>query len=777
MTKEELMSLYLRSPYLQFQPRKDTETDQMTAFLDDYFEGGKIILGGTGSSKTYTSCWALAREIYRNKAPAPNTPIWVISQTLDMSGSLYTQALSRFLPEDQIENIRWRKTNLQPEIVQLKKDSNGNNFNLHFFSYEQGRKALQSSNVWMAYLDEQCPNEIIEEVWGRLRTWQHNNMLIYSLTPLDPDPWLSDLHDRRNEPEIYNLWRFYNLDTMSNPHISEDWKKNYLDSLPPDVRLTRQYGQFSSYRGAVYPEFTNDLVIAPKPLEGKKYVGIDFGYRFPAAQWIVEENGIYYVTEDMQLQDCMPDVFAKKIIERGFDHTWKAIADYEDAISVRYLNAAGITTTAAKKNVTDGINNLKSLMFCKKFKVFNTCKDTIRQLKSYQWKQFPEDKEVKDEVKKVNDHLCIPEGQLIDTPNGNVFIENINKGNLIYSHLGIAEVQDIRITGIKPILLIKLDNGYNIQCSEEHPFKIENEWISAKYLKPNQILYQRNKEWKLNHIQQETEITQNISSIMETDIIDTQNWKEKSITETDLIFQELKDMVNLCISSFINKYGLTTMEQFLKGWYYTTLTEIQETTKLQISNLRLLQIIQNFMEILNLHKIKQKNGMEVKKDLNGIDSMVKQFGVKKTELQQNTFVSIVEKNTKQLYLKDQNSVPIVVSKKTDIIKEKIWKYEFVSIVEKILTLINILRRNAVPKVVDVNGVGIKEITQINSKPVYSIKSSDGTFFVNGILVSNCDISRYITYTTLKSVIKPWNQLPSTQIKLSTPQRNPLIFKG
>jgi phage terminase large subunit-like protein len=409
MTEEEWMELYLKTPYLQFEARPDTETDQMTSFLNDYFEGGKIILGGTGSSKSYTSCWALAREIYRNKAPAPNTPIWVISQTLDMSGSLYTQALSRFITPDQWENIRWRKTGLQPELIQLKKDEYGNNFNLHFFSYEQGRKALQSSNVWMAYLDEQAPSEIIEEVWGRLRTWQHNNMLIYSLTPLDPDPWLSDLHDRRNDPEISNLWRFYNLDTMANPHISTDWKKNYLDSLPPDVRLTRQYGQFSSYRGAVYPEFTNDLVINPIELEGQRFIGIDFGFHHPAAIWMIMKDDNFYVVDDMQLHDTMPEVFAQKIKEKCHDHRWKVIVDTEDPISIRYLNAAGIVTSGARKNVIDGITNVKSLMFCKKFFVFKSCRETIKQLKSYIWKEGIEGKnpsDAPDEPKKLNDHLC-----------------------------------------------------------------------------------------------------------------------------------------------------------------------------------------------------------------------------------------------------------------------------------------------------------------------------------------------------------------------------------
>ena len=349
MNEYELMELYLKTPYLQFEFREDTDTDQMTSFLEDDWEGGKIVLGGTGSAKTYTTAFLVVRQIFRNKAPEPNTPIWIGSQNLDMVRNIYLQALSKLIPQDYIENIRWRKAGLHPEIVQLKKDEYGNNFNIHFFSYEQGRKAVQSANVWMVWLDEQAPPEIIEECWGRLRTWHHSNMFIYSLTPLEPDEWLQDIYDRKNEPEIAGLWRFYHLDTLKNPHISNEWKKNYLDSLPPDIRLTRQYGQFASYRGAVYPEFLNELVLT-KEIEGNQYIGVDFGFHHPAAVWMVEVNGTYWVVDDMQLHDTMPDIFAQRIKERCYDHRWKVIVDYEDAISIRYLKQICEQLGSQKKN-------------------------------------------------------------------------------------------------------------------------------------------------------------------------------------------------------------------------------------------------------------------------------------------------------------------------------------------------------------------------------------------------------------------------------------------
>ncbi len=406
MTSDELMAAYLKSPYLQFDAREDNpaEGDEMYSYITDE-RPGKIVLGGTGSSKTYTTAWLFSKMLYTSHAPEPNTPVWVISQNLDMSGVIWSQALSKFIIEDQISYIRWRKKLLYPEIVMLK-----NGFNIHFYSCEQGRAALQASNIWASWIDEQAPQDIIEEVWGRLRRWDHSNQFLYSLTPLDPDPFLQDLYDRKDEPEVAGLYKFYHLNTIKNPHITEEWKKNYLDSLPPDIRLTRQYGQFASYRGAVYPEFVNELVIDPFDLgDFQRFIGCDFGYHFPAAVWMGLKDDKFYIIDDMQLHDEMPDIFAKKLKDRCYDYRWKVIVDVEDPISIRYLNAAGITTTGARKNVIDGINNLKSLMFCKKFFVFKNCKETIRQLKSYQWKEATKDKDIPDEVKKINDHIpdCI----------------------------------------------------------------------------------------------------------------------------------------------------------------------------------------------------------------------------------------------------------------------------------------------------------------------------------------------------------------------------------
>jgi hypothetical protein len=411
----------LASPFLQFMPRADRPElgDEMESYLTDKHPG-KILCGGTGSAKTYTTAWYFASQLFDNPPPEPNTPCWIIAKTLDQSGLIWTQALSKFITPDMIQDngIRWNKSNLYPDIVQLKKDERGNNYNLHFYSSDMKRQALQAATCWMVWVDEQCPPDIIEECWGRLRKWHHPGQFIFTCTPLDPDEWLENLWNRRDEPEIKALYGFFRLNTACNPMLDPIWVRDWLASLSPDQRATRQFGDFANFRGAIFPEFTSDLIIEPFDTDRfEQFIGVDFGFRHPAALWIARDRDTYYVTREMQLHDTMPEDLAAGI-KQSYDYRHKVYVDYADPISTRKLQQAGIhTEPCAGKNVMDSVFMMKNLFHQKRIKVFKNCLQFIRQLRSYRRKDFSEDdakpkiapdpakSTVPLEIIKVRDHL------------------------------------------------------------------------------------------------------------------------------------------------------------------------------------------------------------------------------------------------------------------------------------------------------------------------------------------------------------------------------------
>jgi hypothetical protein len=411
MTEEEWMELYLQNKYIQFEPRPDDPDngDEQTKYITDEFSGIKCVIGGNRSSKTYGTAWLFAKELYTRKAPQPNTPCWIVSKTLELAGMIWSQALSFFITPDQIEKIRWRQAGIFPETIILKKDEYGNNFIIKFLSSEMGREALQTAGLYMVWCDEQCSQPIIEELYTRLSNWTHPNCFLYSLTPLKPDAYLSERYENRFEPDVAKMWRFYSLNTVKNEFISNEWKENFLNSLSPEQRATRQFGHFSNYAGSIYKEFKNEHVITPfNILEqvNKIYIGIDFGWRFNAAVWVAELNNKYYVFDELQMQEVMTEDFCAAIIAKGQDHRYRCYADYEDPMAIRRMNIGGLKVSNAIKDVYDGIESIRSLFYQDRLLIFNTCKKTIIQLKNYVWEELKEGKTEKQMPKKVNDHLA-----------------------------------------------------------------------------------------------------------------------------------------------------------------------------------------------------------------------------------------------------------------------------------------------------------------------------------------------------------------------------------
>jgi phage terminase large subunit-like protein len=410
----ELAESLMESAYLQFVPRPDNkdEGDEMTSFLEDEVEGIKCLLAGNAAGKTYTACWLFVREMLRHKPPQSNTPVWVISQTLEMCGTLYAQVLSRLIPKELLAkaNIRWHKAGLHPESIMLPKDSRGNNWIIEFHSYDMGRKGLQASNVFAVLMDEQAPQSIIEEVIARLRTWWHPNCCIYSLTPLTPDPYLQEVYEHREDPEISQLWHFYRLNTMCNPHISEGWKKAFLDSLSPEQRATRQYGQFAQFAGMVYKEFLDAHCINPFDIQDARHIllGVDFGWRFSAAVLVAKINQKYIAYDELQMSEKMTEEFIATIRRKGFDYRVRAYADWADPQGMQRFNLSGIHVSPARKAKEDGIEALRSFFFQDRILIFKTCKRLIQHLKNYIWEPVKEGKAAKQETTNINTHL--PDG-------------------------------------------------------------------------------------------------------------------------------------------------------------------------------------------------------------------------------------------------------------------------------------------------------------------------------------------------------------------------------
>ena len=87
---------------------------------------------------------------------------------------------------------------------------------------------------------------------------------------------------------------------------------------------------------------------------------------------------------------------------------------------------------------------------------------------------------------------CFAKDTKIKTPQGNINIQDINTGDTIYNIEGKVKVKNVfkNKIALDRVIKVKLNNGTNIFCSEDHLFLTENKgWIKAKnILKKDLIL-------------------------------------------------------------------------------------------------------------------------------------------------------------------------------------------------------------------------------------------------------------------------------------------------
>ncbi len=80
---------------------------------------------------------------------------------------------------------------------------------------------------------------------------------------------------------------------------------------------------------------------------------------------------------------------------------------------------------------------------------------------------------------------CFPSGTLINTPKGKIPIEQIKLGNIVYSYNHkINKIEEKKVTNLfknkpKTLCTIKLNNGKQITCTENHPFYTNYGYLTA----------------------------------------------------------------------------------------------------------------------------------------------------------------------------------------------------------------------------------------------------------------------------------------------------------
>lgn len=324
------------------------------------------------------------------------------------------------------------------------------------------------------------------------------------------------------------------------------------------------------------------------------------------------------------------------------------------------------------------------------------------------------------------DDACFVAGTKVMTLFGNKNIENIKTGDLVLTPFGFKKVLASGCTGIKNVI-----KKIGLTGTSNHKIynKTENKFTSldslTMFISCDIFSLRGLIQWKIKQM----------LFLMDKRI---QN-------RDDIIFVNFRMQNEKTVNNYIKLFGnFIIKEKFQKGFIFIIKILIQIIMTFLIWNwLKCIRIFQCMLKKTDkiktmLNRIlciwiksekKQKYGIEVQKEENGIKNilwfLLKKFGL----LENKEFVFNVKRNIQQNIL---HKNIVLKNVEIDIETNHLKNIENVLNVEKC----SLLKQEQNKSIVPIN-VNMKHIKQ--KEKVYNLKIEDvGVYYANNILVSNCD---------------------------------------
>lgn len=237
---------------------------------------------------------------------------------------------------------------------------------------------IMSSEYDMIFVQE--ATELIEDDWEMLTTRLRNGaisfqQLLADCNPGDPFHWLKlrcdsgttvMLHSKHEDnPRLFDR----------NGNITEGGREYMarLDALT-GVRLQRlRYGRWVAAEGVIYDEWDPGLHLIDMPTipdEWERIWSVDFGYVHPFVMqcWARDGDGALYLYREIFHTERLVEDHAATILKivRSDDGAWReprprsVVCDHDAEDRATLARHLGMSTTAARKTVSDGIQAVKT---------------------------------------------------------------------------------------------------------------------------------------------------------------------------------------------------------------------------------------------------------------------------------------------------------------------------------------------------------------------------------------------------------------------------------
>jgi phage terminase large subunit-like protein len=306
-----------------------------------------------------------------------------------------------------------------------------------FKNYEQDVKAFYGTAIDVAWLDEEVPSLIYNEVL--LRTMTTNGLVYVTFTPLAGlTPFVvrfcrqadflggakrmlalevEETEAEKKRKEDGEDIRFADLHTAKAliqagwddvPWLTEASKKQMLDDTPPHLQDARSKGIPAMGSGNVYPIPLEDILVTPFeiPHHFKKLYAMDVGWNRTSALWIAEDpnTGTIYLYDEHYMGEAPPAIHAQAIKNRGewiygvIDPASRGRSQIDGQSLITVYKQMGLKLFPANNEVEGGINNVWNMLSVGKIKVFKTLINFQKEYMLYR-------RDEKGKIIKHDDHL------------------------------------------------------------------------------------------------------------------------------------------------------------------------------------------------------------------------------------------------------------------------------------------------------------------------------------------------------------------------------------
>ncbi|MDE6550382.1 MAG: terminase family protein [Clostridia bacterium] len=369
------------------------------------------VFGGNRSGKTECGAaeavWML-RGIHPYRRIKGDVCGWAVSLSYEVQREVAQSKIMRYLRPDWIEDVvmlTGKKSSAEHGIIDyiLVRNVSGGVSKLCFKSCEQGREKFQGASLDFVWFDEEPPYDIYEEC--RMRVLDRKGDIWGTMTPLKGLTWVYDkiYLNSGGDEEVWHI----SMEWADNPYLDESEVAALTAAMPEDSLESRRYGRFNCAEGIVYGEFDQCRhVIEPfdVPREWQDRISIDPGLNNPLAClfFAVDWDGNVYVVGEWYERGKDVDFHAERIKSLAAALDWhcdskgrlQGVAD--SAANQRTLASSKSVTqlfyerdilldTNVDKDVFGGIARVKSYFKSDRLYIFSTCRNLIRELKSYWW--------------------------------------------------------------------------------------------------------------------------------------------------------------------------------------------------------------------------------------------------------------------------------------------------------------------------------------------------------------------------------------------------------